>query len=143
VALVSKAWNQADRAAAFQPIDLAFDHTNYSLSALKWHLRDTIKLKTVKMHDCRSEFGNTSSKCTEVLLSHLAAKAPALKLLSMAFPIPAPEFGFLQLIGGLTQLEQLTIQDWRYSDDEIPCFKHLASLQNLKVSPCLCTSKDY
>jgi len=128
VALVSKSWNEAERAAALQPTDLAFDRHNYSLSALKWQFRDT-KLQTVRFP---GEWGMGASASA---LAHLAAKAPALRLLDVSPPILAYRFGFLQLLGGLTQVEELTIHEWQYTPDEILSFRSLASLQKLQVPP--------
>jgi len=155
VALVSKSWNEAERAAPPQPTELAFDH--YSLSALKWQIRDTTKLQAVTVHQARLPLASDVLRqgalkayaakdevdrvCTNVLLYSLAVEAPALRLLSMAPPMPAPGFGFLQLVWRLTQLEGLTLHNWEYSDDEIPCFEYLSSLQKLKVPHSLPSSR--
>jgi hypothetical protein len=74
--------------------------------------------------------------CTQSLLTHLAGKAPALK--SLIFQPPMSEFegknlNILPILGGITQLERLTLISWEYSHTDIPNISQLGNLHNLKV----------
>jgi len=145
VALVSKSWNQAERAAALQPTHLTF--FSIRLSALKWQIRDTTKLHTVNLdQSCmyipltpkmyRSGYASNmevARTCTKILLTHLAADAPALRVLAMTSPKVAQDFSLWQLLGRLTQLETITIHNWEYAPVELLSFGSLASLQKLQV----------
>jgi len=150
VALVCKSWNKVERESPHQPTHMCFDGEQpFSRAALVWLLRDTSKLLGVALHGVnywgdfwgsQEELGWTEAAyCTQSLLTHLADKAPVLKSLMIQPPRAALEAGklnFLPLLGGLKQLERLTITDWWYLKEDFSNFSQLDKLHNLKVLSC-------
>jgi len=148
VALVCKLWSKVERESPHQPTHIIFGREQlFSQAALLWLLRDTSKLLKVALHGDLVDWGyfhqyweNIEWKeavyCTQSLLTHLAGMAPALRALIIQPPRAASkgrDLNLLPLLGGLTQLERLTILDWGYFYEDIFNFRQLGNLPSLKV----------
>jgi hypothetical protein len=151
VALVCKTWKRLEREYPHQPTRLKYGGRYFVVrAALLWLLRDTSKLHTVTVRSNRLSSNRLRStdaeqeerECSQLLFTQLAAKAPALKILDLAshYLSLRTEFRLMPLLGGMTQLENLSLLPpvlWKYSNEDVPSLTQLSNLRNLKVALCL------
>jgi hypothetical protein len=152
VSLVCKAWQKVERDQPHQPHELRLKPWLAQLDAtfIAWHLRDTRRLRAVGMGVPDYEFLTSTNfgESTLHLLNELCAKAPDLRSLELVPPplyghvsrfedreaMPRPhDYQTLPLVGMLSQLECLTLNEWKYCREDICMLSHLSKLQRLKV----------
>lgn len=132
---------------------------DFDPSFLKWHLRDTRRLEAVGMPFSWKETDEVLPsrsywECMQQLLDQLTTRAPTLRSLGLVFckngrlEFPErnlqaypwdhvrclPSFRFLPLVGLMTQLQSLALQDWVIREADVSWISHLSQLQNLKVT---------
>jgi len=81
----------------------------------------------------------TDSVLCAATLKHLARDAPALQKLHFTLA-DHPAQSLVPLLGSLAQLRELTLCRWFYKWEDVPCIRHLSSLQSLEVVHTLACS---
>ena len=137
VSLVCRAWRRVEREHSHRPVLLHLDQIDCNDSFMIWHLRDTSRLRELKVQG-EVEYISGWDNWIPPLLNHLFLMISAPALLSLHIS-PLGSWGFpikdlLPLIASLGQLESLVLRNWTYREADIAAISHLSRLQNLQVT---------
>jgi len=128
-----------ERENPHRPVQLLLQPENFNFPFMRWHLRDTSRLREVvgfRLHPLVAS--RNYWDWTFRLLANLSW-APQLRSLDILPPRrvrPGSDHERLDLlvsIGDLSGLESLTVRGWEYTRDDVAPMTHLSRLQNLKV----------
>ena len=137
ISLVCYAWYSVEREHPHCPLLLHIRPKDFNDSFMTWHLRDTSRLREVKVlrDHCRDLTSEGYQGWLPRMLQHVSINAPALRSLDIIVPFRfcCTTDDLLPRLGALSQLESLVLRDWRYATTDIAVIHHLTRLQNLKV----------
>ncbi len=142
ISLVCKTWQRVEREHPHRPTELNLRPEDFTAAFLKWHCRDTSKLRAVRVsQDVQPLAVDSYRQRLPGLLRHLHAWAPSLRVLELVPPAAVQGKdgrcegqGVLPLICTLSRLEGLALRQWSYSAEDVATFHCLTQLQNLQVS---------